>query len=152
MERLWSKIDKQNPDECWPWIAGKTSHGYGSIYFDGKSRPAHRIVYELTYGPVPDGLVLDHTCHNLTGCYLGAGCPHRACCNPAHLEAVPQVVNFRRGDRATQPPPTHCPRGHEYTPENTRIRSNAEGRVVGRWCRACNRLRSAAIRAKAKCQ
>ena len=65
---------------------------------------AHRVAYELTYGAVPDGLGLDHTCHDPHTCWLRDKCPHRSCCNPAHLEAVTQSVNVKRGMQAPPRP------------------------------------------------
>lgn len=104
-ERLWDKVDVREPDECWPWTGFVLSHptlgGYGQIREAGRGSTTlrvHRVVYELTYGPIPDGLVLDHTCHNGSGCEgRGPACPHRRCCNPAHLEAVTHAVNNERG-------------------------------------------------------
>lgn len=67
-ERLWSKVEKT--DGCWNWLGKtKTAEGYGRIW-DGESREnprnvlAHRVVWELTYGPIPDGLEVCHTCDN----------------------------------------------------------------------------------------
>lgn len=40
-----------------------------------------------------------------------------------------------------RPPPTHCPHGHEYTPENSAV--NAQGRRI---CRACRRIANKASR------
>lgn len=44
---------------------------------------------------------------------------------------------------------THCPHGHEYTPENTRI-TNWKGRRPGRLCVECQRIRNLAGAEKAR--
>lgn len=127
MDRFWAKVEKT--DECWIWTAARISSGYGCFYLDG-SKLAHRVSYELCVGQIPDGLVIDHLCRN------------KLCVNPAHLEAVTQRTNVARGTLSSSVSAankrrgatvTHCPRGHEYTPENTKIS------VKGwRSCRTCN--------------
>ena len=69
----------------WLWGGTTINSGYGMINRDGKKWLAHRVAYELEKGPIPSGLVIDHLCRV------------RLCVNPAHLEAVPQSVNVRRG-------------------------------------------------------
>jgi plasmid maintenance system antidote protein VapI len=71
-ELFWSKVAISTPDECWIW-QGRKPEGYGRIFLDGKTYPAHRIAYELTNGPIPEGLLIRHKCDN------------PPCCNPAHL-------------------------------------------------------------------
>ena len=121
-ESIVVKIDRPPVEEgCWHWTGGRTSHGYGTLWFDGRSQRAHRVVYEALVGPIPDGLVIDHLCRN------------RLCVNPDHLEPVTLLENIRRGQGNGSK--THCPSGHEYTPENTR--RNALG---WRYCRTCKRI------------
>lgn len=80
------------PDDapCWIWMTGhgRPARTYATIGSNGRNttRKAHIVAYELWFGPVPSPLELDHLCRN------------RACCNPAHLEAVTRSVNSRRGE------------------------------------------------------
>jgi len=91
--RYWPKVKIAGPDDCWLWIAkarigyNKTFPGYGSIigFRNGKKQPlyAHRVAWELTYGPIPDGLSVLHRCDV------------SLCCNPAHLFLGTQTDNMR---------------------------------------------------------
>lgn len=146
-QRFWAKVDKKGPvpahrpelGPCWVWKAALSPYGYAIYKWPGKpSGGAHRVAYELLVGPIPDGLTLDHLCHNGSGCEAGDDCPHRACVNPDHLEPVTIRVNLHRGQ--TNARKTHCPRGHEYTKDNTRIRTRRNGTQY-RECRTCHRDR-----------
>lgn len=74
---------------CWVlpigmWNDGK---GYRKVRWGAKvALYAHRAMYEIDVGPIPEGLVLDH------------GCRVHRCCNPAHLEPVTVEVNTARGN------------------------------------------------------
>lgn len=119
-ERFWSRVDKSG--ECWLWLAGKTSAGYGAITIDKTRVLAHRWAYLTCKGDLVDGLVIDHLC----------GTP--LCVRPDHLEQVPQRINVLRGGSpmAQQARQTECKNGHAFTPENT-IRD----RQGKRRCRTC---------------
>ncbi len=133
-DRFWSKVSVGGPDECWLWTGGTSREGYPYFKLGGKTRYAHRLAYVTEFGPIPL-MTVDHVCHNRDGGCLGGPCPHRRCVNPAHLEAVPQRLNVRRGRgrAAVNAAKTHCIRGHEFTPENTMRQTR------GRLCRQCNR-------------
>lgn len=87
--------------DCLVWTGGSNSNGYGRVSM-GKYAKAlvHRVAYERAHGPIPAGLVVDHTCHNLAAraglCAGGPDCLHRKCVNPEHLEAVAQGTNLSR--------------------------------------------------------
>lgn len=106
--RLKPKIDAT--DDCWIWRGSTSTVGYGQFHVWGRLVTAHRFVYELYVGPIPEGLVLDHLCRN------------RQCVNPAHLEPVTHRINILRGEGAgaRNAAKEECPRGHPLTPENVR--------------------------------
>lgn len=112
-------------DGCLIWTGATDGGGrYGSFFWDGRVRRAHKVAFEWASGPVPDGLVLDHLCRVTL------------CVNPDHLEPVTQRENILRGGAPTalNALKTHCPQGHAYTSENTRVQ-----RTGGRVCRTCER-------------
>lgn len=133
LERLTSRIEP-GLAECLLYTGSRNNTGYGLICVDGVQQLAHRVMYELTVGPIPEGLALDHTCHNRdTSCSGGDSCLHRRCINVDHLEPVTGAENTRRGKGwAVNGTKTHCPQGHPYDNENTHVWN---GR---RYCRACN--------------
>lgn len=122
--RFYAKV-KISPTGCHEWTAGKARGGYGKFHFRGRSRVAHKILWELENGPVPEGLELDHLCRN------------PPCVNPEHLEAVTPRVNLLRGTSpvAVNAAKTHCRRGHEFTGSNLKMVRNGS-----RACRECLRI------------
>ena len=103
---------------CWLWN-GSLSGGYGNVGVGGKVLKLHVLSYENAYGPVPDGLELDHKCRN------------RRCWNPDHVEPVTHAVNMQRGAHALK---TVCKSGHPYDEINTRLYRGH------RYCRECMRI------------
>ena len=67
-KRFWLKIDKKAPNECWEWKAGCFKNGYGAFGYNGKVVKAHRLAWELTYGPIPEGMFVLHHCDNPKCC------------------------------------------------------------------------------------
>lgn len=121
---------------CWLWISTINIGGYGTIRVKGTNVPAHRLSHELFKGPIPDGFEIDHLCRV------------RCCVNPDHIEAVTPRENLRRSTNfiAANMAKTHCPRGHEYTPENTYQYDKRPHRI----CKACEKIRASTDKAKAR--
>ena len=69
---------------CWIWSGPRHPSGYGSIKWGGKATVAHRVVYTLLKGPIPDGMVIDHLCSV------------KMCVNPEHLDPVTSSTNTQR--------------------------------------------------------
>ncbi len=59
-DRFWEKVDKTRT--CWLWTASLTDKGYGKFGLDGRTRSAHTVAWELTYGKIPRGLCVLHKC------------------------------------------------------------------------------------------
>lgn len=63
-DRLWEKVDKHPGDGCWVFTGAKNADGYGVIWVAGRTVLAHRLAWELAYGPIPDGMDALHSCDN----------------------------------------------------------------------------------------
>jgi len=142
LEKFWEKVDKTEGG-CWEWRGRKNGKGYGMtratwLGYLGPT-PAHRVAWVESGRVLPrwqEGrMQLDHVV-----------CSNPGCVNPEHLQLVTSRENTMREGSAciarANALKTHCPQGHEYTPENTRIK-NRKGRVLTRFreriCRICAR-------------
>lgn len=117
------KIDKSG--ECWIWIGKKNTLGYGqyrAFAYDGSSRTymAHRAVYFIHKGRIPNGKILDHLCHT------------PACVNPDHLRPATHTQNMRNRAGAARHSGTGV-RGVHHDKVRGRYVARVQGRRVGNY-------------------
>lgn len=84
---FWAKVSK----DCWAWKGScKPRNGYGHFHHRGKDYNAHRLAWELTRGPIPEG---KHVLHK---------CDVANCVNPAHLflgDHAENMADMRKKNR-----------------------------------------------------
>jgi hypothetical protein len=61
--RLWSRTERLDSG-CLVWTGYRGPLGYGEMGDGRKSVRVHRVAYELTYGPIPEGMFVCHRCDN----------------------------------------------------------------------------------------
>jgi hypothetical protein len=138
------RVDRSSTEGCWLWTGHVTADGYGSIRSQGKSVYVHRVAVLARDGAIPDGMTVDHTCHNDdTACDLGVACPHRRCVNPAHLDVVTAQENTSRSpNKKPLALGKRCRHGHLLLTEADIYVRPSRGDVVCRRCRAIERQTS----------
>lgn len=78
--RYWARVNVGGENDCWEWeVSKRTKRGYGWFSIKGKVCKAHRIMYFLHNGYLPNLIVHD--------------CENPACCNPKHLLEGTQKQN-----------------------------------------------------------
>lgn len=85
----YSELD---PSGCRLWTKNTVRGGYGQVSYRGKQVLAHRLSYEISVGPIPEGLCVLHRCHT------------PACINPDHLRVGTHQDNSNDMVRAGRSP------------------------------------------------
>ena len=118
------KVPKNSPGSCWNWTGGLRGYGYGAFRIKNKTHQAHRLLYQIMFGEIPENKELHHLCENTK------------CVKPFHLKPVTHRENVLLGHSmvAENAKKTHCIRGHEL------IWPNLVKRKSGRTCKACYRI------------
>jgi hypothetical protein len=73
-QRFYSKLKQsENGDGCLEFDGARKPTGYGNVWVGGRCKIAHRVAWEMHFGPIDEGLVVMHKCDN------------PPCCNINHL-------------------------------------------------------------------
>lgn len=105
--------------------------GYRQVYIpEAKTNiESHRLIAAAFLGIRPDGM---ETRHGEAGKLDNQ--PTNLCYG-THQQNMQDAIKAGRHAAVFHSAKTHCPQGHEYTPENTYLSTN--GGYTKRYCRAC---------------
>jgi HNH endonuclease len=106
---FWRRVAIGAAPVCWDFKGFRDKNGYGYFSGSGRTGRAHRLAWELVYGPIPSGMLVCHACDNPT------------CCNPGHLWLGTQQDNARDRERKGRG-------GARKVDPRTRLRGEAHGR------------------------
>lgn len=135
LERIVSRFEKQD-NGCWHHPSVPTAKGYAQTKYGwpkSQSTLIHRLSWIYYKGDIPEGMVIDHLCHNPAECEGGNNCPHRRCVNPDHLALVTEAENNAKTVRVLKYR-SHCLKGHPL--ENNVIQFASR---KGQYCLTCKR-------------
>ena len=79
----------EDGEGCHLWNGALNDQGYGRLRVEGRLVRAHRYAWERTNGPIPEGVYVDHICHN------------RACVRDSHLRLATHAQNESNRSGAT---------------------------------------------------
>ena len=127
-DKIWNFVAKTGG--CWLWTGPiKQPEGYGRFCKrrGGKIHLAHRYIYVLINGPLPNAVELHHkpTCL-------------KRCVTPDHLTKLTKTEHLKEPDsiQSRRRLITHCKRGHLLTGDNVYTSLSN----TGRRCNKCRKL------------
>jgi HNH endonuclease len=134
MPPRWGFFDRVTIDTetgCWNCAGSAMRGGYPQMRYCGKTLPASRVaaICWLKFTNWRDNKIF--VCHK---------CDNPRCVNPKHLflgSNSDNVLDAVSKGLHWQTRKTHCPKGHEYSKENTLIQGGGRRRV----CRTCSNAR-----------
>jgi hypothetical protein len=125
-QRFRAKFTKGSVEQCWDWTGKRNPKGYGVIKVNNTEWYAHRVSFELTNGPIPDGLLACHTCDR------------PRCVNPHHLFAGTSLDNttdmIAKGRMVTNPMRGEQ-QGNALLTDNL-VRHIRKSRLLGETCKS----------------
>ena len=139
LESLCTTYGVRQDGDCLVWTRSLSHGQYGNLQFNGRIWAAHRLFYALLVAAIPDGHHLHHVCGN------------KACVRPEHVLPVTPKQHSEVDRFYGTKHRTHCPSGHAYTPENTKVQHlpGSNGRIYRkRFCRECHRADGRAHKAR----
>ncbi len=127
--RVWSKPRRRTKGGLLSVHVGKRGYPLVSLVQDGiqKTREVHRLVALAFIGPRPEGREVRH---------LDGNCLRPHVDNLAYGTRSENQYDLVAHGRHVTAGKTHCPQGHPYDEENTRL---YQGR---RYCRTCGNRRT----------
>lgn len=124
VHKFWAKVERGEPDACWPWLGFKKPSGHGLTSLDSMPIHASRKAWVLTHGPIRDGMSVLHTCDVA------------ACCNPAHMYLGTRADNMI--DRFSNPMASdRTARGRPYILTDKQMNQLWEMRRQGATLKEC---------------
>ncbi len=94
-ERFRSRIERRGDSECWLWTGSPMGFGYGRLWREDRFVVAHRVAWELAFGPIPEGLWVLHRCDvppcvNPSHLFVGTSRDNMADCKARYSRDLPE--------------------------------------------------------------
>lgn len=125
MRRFIKRISECSGNNCWNFTGSKNRKGYGHFYMNGFQYKAHRASFIIFHQEDIGELHILHSCDN------------PFCVNPAHLRKGTHQENMldkKIRNRTFRNFKSKCPRGHDYSSENTVIKNGSK------FCLTCRKI------------